>query len=155
MPPNPSTSPKSTSSTTSTQSKLTLPTTHSDGRKATLHSNIVSNQSKSVTPDLKHAVAASSPKSVLVIKDSSSEDEIQFVEHKPKRVSFDDNPKRILYDDSGKRMLSPLASATAAKLKRDKIKTTRDPMVDDEDNRYIDTTMNALKELQVNKLDKH
>lgn len=121
--------------------------------KPSPNSNIVGNHSKATMAGFKHHVE-STDKFVHVIKDSSSEDEVQIVDDKPKHVAF----------------ASSSSDAKAIKQKRDKIRSnslqgnakprksilkasphsTRDPLAEDDDIRNAESTMKELKELSVN-----
>lgn len=121
-----------------------------------MSSNIVNNHSKAANKDFKIHIE-SPDKSVQIIEDSSSEDEVQII---------DENPKHVAFATSTSSM-----EAKAMKHKRDKIKSTilpanakprppksilktspssRDPLADDDDIRNVESVMNALKELEVN-----
>lgn len=113
--------------------------------KPTMNPNIVSNHMNIHTE--------SPDKVVHLIKDSSSDDEVEIVDDSRRHVAF---------------ASSSTNDAKSVQYKRDKIKTsiltkprppksilkplphaTRDPLAEDDDIRNAESTMNALKELEV------
>lgn len=156
----PVTQPHGKTNTSTASSRPNNPYNNSDSMKSksqsskpTMNPNIVSNHSKVVNINVN--IHSESPDKVVhLIKDSSSDDEVQIVDDSPRHVAF---------------ASSSLNDAKAVQYKRDKIKTsilakprlpksilkplphsTRDPLAEDDDIRNAESTMNALKELEVN-----
>lgn len=120
--------------------------------KGATHSNIVSNHSKVTNTVQKNH--AESP--VHVIKDSSSDDEVQIVDDKPKHVAFASSsldPKAIKHKrDKVKTNVNASVVTSKPRPPKSILKSphsVRDPLADDDDIRNARSTMNALKELEV------
>lgn len=120
------------------------------------------------TSNIKHSNAASkhhveSPGKVVCIRDSSSEDEVQFVDDKPKHVTYSSStgdPKTIkirhaitVKNDPNANSLMPNAKSRPSKsVPRTSSHPVRDPSAATEDADILNakSTMNAIIELQVN-----
>lgn len=121
----------------------------SQSSKVTMNSNIASNHSKVTTINLS---TESPDKVVHIIKDSSSEDEVQIVDDSPRHVAFasSSHDAKLLQYKRDKIKTSILAKPRPPKsILKPPPSATRDPLAEDDDIRNAASTMNALKELEV------
>lgn len=125
--------------------------------KLSLNSNVVNNHGNKAPNADSKIRQESRDKTVHVIKDSSSEDEVQIVDiSSPKHVAFassSDDPKSIKHKQRDKNKPSLLAANLKQRIPKSILKssphTSRDPLADDDDMRNAESTMSALKELSV------
>lgn len=126
----------------------------SQSSKVTMNSNIASNHSKVTNINL--SIQTESPDKVVhIIKDSSSEDEVQIVDDSPRHVAFasSSHDAKLLQYKRDKIKTSILAKPRPSKsILKPPPNATRDPLAEDDDIRNAESTMNALKELEVGTL---
>lgn len=133
--------------------------------KPLLNSNIIRNRSKDTSIEFK--IKIESPEKIVhIIKDSSSDDEVQIIDDKPKHIAIASSSvtsnvthvktnknKRDKINSNNIVGASTIKIPNAQRIPKSILKTShhspRDPLTDD-DILNAQTTMNALKELEVN-----